>query len=97
VQVIDVLHPNRASVPKEELKEKIAKTYKVSDVKCVFLWGFKIAFGGQRSTGFGVIYDSVDLAKKSLSKHLLMREGLKEKPKGMLLSPYLHYLNALSR
>ena len=29
VQVIDVLHPNRASVPKEELKEKLAKTYKV--------------------------------------------------------------------
>jgi len=28
-QVIDVLHPNRASVPKEELKEKLAKTYKV--------------------------------------------------------------------
>ena len=56
----------------------------MSDVKCVFLWGFKIAFGGQRSTGFGVIYDSVDLAKKSLSKHLLMREGLKEKPKGKL-------------
>ena len=24
-----MLHPNRASVPKEELKEKIAKTYKV--------------------------------------------------------------------
>jgi len=71
--------------------------WQVSDVKCVFLWGFKIAFGGQRSTGFGVIYDSVDLAKKSLSKHLLMREGLKEKPKGMILSPCLHYsLNALS-
>jgi len=49
--VIDVLHPSRASVPKEELKEKLAKTYKVSDPKCIFLWGFKIAFGGQRSTG----------------------------------------------
>ena len=24
-----MLHPNRASVPKEELKEKLAKTYKV--------------------------------------------------------------------
>merc|ERR1712127_703006 len=82
--VIDVLHPNRASVPKEELKEKLAKTCKVSDPKCVFLWGFKVAFGGQRSAGFGVIYDSLDLAKKSLSKHLLMREGLKEKPKGKL-------------
>jgi len=29
VQIIDVLHPNRGSVPKEELKEKLAKTYKV--------------------------------------------------------------------
>ena len=28
-QIIDVLHPNRGSVPKEELKEKLAKTYKV--------------------------------------------------------------------
>lgn len=56
----------------------------VADPKCIFLWGFKIAFGGQRSTGFGVIYDSVDLAKKSLSKHLLMREELREKPKGKL-------------
>jgi small subunit ribosomal protein S24e len=54
----------------------------VADPKCIFLWGFKIAFGGQRSTGFGVIYDTLDLAKKSLSKHLLMREGLREKPKG---------------
>jgi len=62
----------------------VGMLWQVSDVKCVFLWGFKIAFGGQRSTGFGVIYDSVDLAKKSLSKHLLMREGLKEKPKGKL-------------
>ena len=34
--------------------------------------------------GFGVIYDTLDLAKKSLSKHLLMREGLREKPKGKL-------------
>ena len=66
-------------------REQIAErrcAAQVSDPKCVFLWGFKIAFGGQRSTGFGVIYDSLDLAKKSLSKHLLMREGLKEKPKG---------------
>ena len=29
MQIIDVLHPNRGSVPKEELKEKLAKTYKV--------------------------------------------------------------------
>ena len=77
--VIDVLHPNRASVPKAELKEKLAKMYKVQDEKCIFLWGFKIGFGGQRSTGFGVIYDNLNAAKKSLAKHLLIREGLAEK------------------
>eukprot|EP00293_Proteomonas_sulcata_P014771 CAMPEP_0184288256 /NCGR_PEP_ID=MMETSP1049-20130417/763_1 /TAXON_ID=77928 /ORGANISM="Proteomonas sulcata, Strain CCMP704" /LENGTH=90 /DNA_ID=CAMNT_0026594537 /DNA_START=319 /DNA_END=591 /DNA_ORIENTATION=- len=53
--------------------------YKVQDDKCIFLWGFKIAFGGQRSTGFGVIYDNLNAAKKSLAKHLLIREGLAEK------------------
>eukprot|EP00290_Baffinella_frigidus_P007379 CAMPEP_0180133814 /NCGR_PEP_ID=MMETSP0986-20121125/9761_1 /TAXON_ID=697907 /ORGANISM="non described non described, Strain CCMP2293" /LENGTH=141 /DNA_ID=CAMNT_0022073997 /DNA_START=28 /DNA_END=453 /DNA_ORIENTATION=- len=82
--VIDVLHPSRASVPKEELKEKLAKTYKVSDPKCIFLWGFKIAFGGQRSTGFGVIYDNLNAAKKSLSKHLLLRDGVVEAKKGKI-------------
>ena len=35
-QVIDVLHPNRASVPKEELREKLAKTYKVG--ACTSVW-----------------------------------------------------------
>uniref|UniRef100_A0A7S0V7I7 40S ribosomal protein S24 n=1 Tax=Hemiselmis tepida TaxID=464990 RepID=A0A7S0V7I7_9CRYP len=81
--VVDVLHPNRASVPKAELKEKLAKMYKVSDDKCIFLHGFKIAFGGQRSTGFGLIYDSVDAAKKSLAKYLLYREGILTKKQGL--------------
>jgi hypothetical protein len=54
----------------------------VQDDKCIFLWGFKIAFGGQRSTGFGVIYDNLNAAKKSLSKHLLLREKVIEKVKG---------------
>ena len=36
MQVVDVLHPGRASVPKAELKEKLAKMYKVSDEKCIF-------------------------------------------------------------
>ena len=30
LQVIDVIHPGRASVAKSELKEKLAKIYKVS-------------------------------------------------------------------
>ena len=81
--VVDVLHPGRASVPKAELKEKLAKMYKVSDEKCIFLHGFKIAFGGQRSTGFGLIYDSVASAEKSLAKYLLYREGIQTKPQSL--------------
>jgi hypothetical protein len=75
-----VVWAERRALHKWKLKASGGR--QVADPKCIFLWGFKIAFGGQRSTGFGVIYDSVDLAKQSLSKHLLMREGLKEKPKG---------------
>eukprot|EP00960_Hanusia_phi_P040204 754308-Hanusia_phi.AAC.1 len=56
----------------------------VQDPKCIFLWGFKIAFGGQKSTGFGVIYDNLNAAKKSLSKHLLLREGIIQKQAGKL-------------
>ena len=34
--------------------------------------------------GFGVIYDNVNAAKKSLSKHLLLRDGIIEAKKGKL-------------
>eukprot|EP00168_Porphyra_purpurea_P019337 TRINITY_DN765_c0_g1_i14.p1 TRINITY_DN765_c0_g1~~TRINITY_DN765_c0_g1_i14.p1 ORF type:complete len:178 (-),score=46.75 TRINITY_DN765_c0_g1_i14:325-858(-) len=74
--IIDVLHPGRGSVPKFELKDKLAKMYKVSDPQTIFVFGFSIAFGGGKSTGFGVIYDSLDYAKKFEPKYRLIREGL---------------------
>lgn len=75
-QIIDVLHPGRGSVPKAELKDKLAKMYKVSDPQTIFVFGFSIAFGGGKSTGFGVIYDSLDYAKKFEPKYRLIRQGL---------------------
>merc|ERR1719331_14938 len=62
--VVDVIHPNLANVSKKDLSEKLAAQYKVNDTSCIFLFGFKTAFGGGRSTGFGLIYDSADKAKK---------------------------------
>ncbi len=50
-QVIDVLHPNRASVPKEELKEKLAKTYKVG--ACARACGSKRGAGSDESKACG--------------------------------------------
>jgi len=74
--VIDVLHPNRATVPKDEIKKTIAKLYKIEDPQTIFLFGFKTVFGGGRTTGFGLIYDSVIIAKKYEPRFRLVRQGL---------------------
>uniref|UniRef100_A0A8D0H5J7 40S ribosomal protein S24 n=1 Tax=Sphenodon punctatus TaxID=8508 RepID=A0A8D0H5J7_SPHPU len=76
--VIDVLHPGKATVPKTEIREKLAKMYKTTpDV--IFVFGFRTHFGGGKTTGFGMIYDSLDYAKKNEPKHRLARHGLYEK------------------
>jgi|Transcript_7003 small subunit ribosomal protein S24e len=72
--ILDVLHPGRANVPKKELQEKLAKMYDVSDNACVSLFGFRTQFGGGKSTGFGLIYDTVDALKKFEPKHRVRRQ-----------------------
>jgi small subunit ribosomal protein S24e len=76
---IEVLHPGRASVPKKELREHVAKLLKVKDVEAVIPYGLQIAFGGGRSTGFALIYDSSDVAKKLANNVHKVRLGLVEK------------------
>jgi small subunit ribosomal protein S24e len=62
--VIDVLHPGKATVPKTEIRGKLAKMYKTTpDV--IFVFGFRTHFSGGKTTGFGMIYDSLDYAKKN--------------------------------
>ena len=39
----------------------------------VFTFGYKTQFGGGKSTGFGLIYDTLDYAKKIEPKHRLVR------------------------
>ncbi|XP_052893961.1 40S ribosomal protein S24 [Anopheles moucheti] len=78
--ICDVLHPGLASVSKKEIREKLAVMYKTTpDV--VFVFGFRTNFGGGKSTGFGLIYDTLDHAKKFEPKHRLGRHGLYEKKK----------------
>ncbi|KAK2496458.1 hypothetical protein MC885_009915 [Smutsia gigantea] len=78
--VIDVLHPRKAT--KTEIWEKLAKMYKTTpDV--IFVFAFRTHFGGDKTTGFGMIYDSLDYAKKNEPKHRLARHGLYEKKKNL--------------
>ncbi|KHN43211.1 40S ribosomal protein S24-2 [Glycine soja] len=71
--VVDVLHPGRANVSKAELKEKLARMYDVKDPNTVFVFKFRTHFGGGKSTGFGLIYDTVENAKKYEPKYRLIR------------------------
>ncbi|EYB81861.1 hypothetical protein Y032_0372g144, partial [Ancylostoma ceylanicum] len=70
--VVEVLHPGRATVPKAEIKEKIAKMYKTTpDV--VIPFGFQSAIGGGKTKGFALVYDTLDYAKKFEPKFRLIR------------------------
>lgn len=44
-----------------------------AEVTNVIVFGFKTKFGGGRSTGFALVYDSLDAAKKFEPKYRLAR------------------------
>ncbi|XP_065185592.1 small ribosomal subunit protein eS24-like isoform X3 [Sycon ciliatum] len=73
--VVDVIHPNKPNVSKADLREKLGKMYK-SPSDSVFVFGFKTAYGGGRSTGFALIYDNLAIAKKFEPKYRLLRHGI---------------------
>ncbi|KAF9921981.1 ribosomal 40S subunit protein S24B [Linnemannia zychae] len=75
--VVDIIHPARANISKDELRDKLAKMYKV-DKEVIFVFGFRTAFGGGKSTGFALIYDNLESAKKFEPKYRLVRHGLLE-------------------
>ena len=70
--IVDVLHPNRANVSKDELSERLAQIYKADKARVV-TFSFRTAFGGGRSTGFGLIYDDEASQKKFEPKYRLIR------------------------
>ena len=72
VQVIELIHPEMSSVSKKDIKAKLAQTMKVKDEN-ISIFGLKTKFGGGRSTGFALIYDSLDARKKFDSKKMLRR------------------------
>jgi small subunit ribosomal protein S24e len=63
-----------------QIHEKLPKMYKTTpDV--IFVFAVRTHFGGGKTTGLGMTYDSLDYAKKNEPKHRLSRHGLYEKRK----------------
>jgi len=54
------------------------KMYDVKDTNQIIVFGMRTSFGGGKSTGFGLIYDSVDSFKKFEPKYRVARQGLGE-------------------
>ena len=48
---------------------------------CVVCFGFKTVFGGGKTTGFGLVYESLDSLKKYEPKYRLQRLGLYQRDK----------------
>jgi small subunit ribosomal protein S24e len=70
--VVEVVHPGRANLSKDEIREKLSVMYK-AEKDTIFVFGFRTAFGGGRSTGFGLVYDNLENAKKFEPKYRLIR------------------------
>jgi len=72
--VVDVLHPNRPNVSKDDLRAKLAEVYK-SNKDQINVFGMRTQYGGGKSTGFALIYDSVEAMKKFEPHYRLVRVG----------------------
>ncbi|KAJ6224604.1 hypothetical protein RDWZM_003149 [Blomia tropicalis] len=79
--IVDIIHGNRPTISKQEVREKVAKMYKTTP-DLVFCFGFRTQFGGGKTTGFALIYDTLEYAKKFEPKYRLVRNGLLTRAKG---------------
>jgi small subunit ribosomal protein S24e len=76
---LDVYHPGRANVSRATLAESLAQTYKVPNPQTIVLFGFKTAFGGGKSTGFALIYDTAEDRKLVEPRYRFVRDGMEQK------------------
>lgn len=74
-----MLHVGKPPVPRKEVEDRVAKMYNVNDPRCVVCFGFKTAFGGDRSTGFCLVYDNLDALVKFEPFYRLVRKQLRKK------------------
>ncbi|CAK7274140.1 hypothetical protein SEPCBS57363_006011 [Sporothrix epigloea] len=76
--VVDILHPGRANIAKDELRDKLAALYKATKDQ-VNVFGLRTQFGGGKTTGFALVYDSPEAMKKFEPHYRLVRVGLATK------------------
>ncbi|KAI8965223.1 putative 40S ribosomal protein S24 [Daldinia sp. FL1419] len=76
--VVDILHPGRANISKDQLRDKLATMYKAQKDQ-ISVFGLRTQFGGGKTTGFALVYDSPEAMKKFEPQYRLVRVGLATK------------------
>merc|ERR1711990_1280675 len=81
--VIDILHPDQPTPDKATLRKLICEhlskaKHAKADPDATVVFGMRTDYGGGKSTGFALVYDSTDAAKKIEPKHRLVKIGLDE-------------------
>ena len=71
---INVLHPRRGNVSKPEIQKEIGKKFNITDTQKIFIYFF--CTYGQRSSGFGLVYDKLEDAIKYEPNHRLLKNRI---------------------
>eukprot|EP01088_Endostelium_zonatum_P008429 TRINITY_DN2130_c0_g1_i1.p1 TRINITY_DN2130_c0_g1~~TRINITY_DN2130_c0_g1_i1.p1 ORF type:complete len:118 (-),score=21.39 TRINITY_DN2130_c0_g1_i1:107-460(-) len=80
--IVDVhFGSGNATVSQEDLAKIIGKMYRVKDVYTIFFFGFRVKFGGGRSTGMCLIYDDLTSAIKYEPGYRLHRNTVVDRRK----------------
>ena len=74
--VLDVFHPEIGTVQKTDLQQALATKLGVENKDTVFVFGFKTAYGGLKSTGFATVYNTIEDAYVGEPRHRLAKAGL---------------------
>jgi small subunit ribosomal protein S24e len=78
--VVDLKHSGDKAPTRQEIKEMLATKMKAKP-ECIVVFGLQTGFGGGRTTGFGLVYKSLDALKAIEPKHRLIKANLAEKGK----------------
>lgn len=70
-----MIHPSMANVKKDDIKAKLASKFGSAKDR-ITIYGLKTQFGGGRSSGFALIYNSTEDKNKYDSKSALKRVSL---------------------
>jgi len=76
--VVDILHAGKPNISKDDLRNKLAELYKANK-DAVSVFGLRTHFGGGKTTGFALIYDSPESLKQFEPRYRQIRYGFATK------------------